>query len=166
MFLDNLATFLNNTSIVSSVAAVAAVGDQIDLRDLGGDYTSNLGYNRDLGLAPLPLWFYCAVGTTGITGAVNSAAVTLELVTASNEALTSDVTVLWSKAATVGTSGAGYTAGTRLAQLMLPSLNPTYQRYIGMRQTTATQAVDAGTLNAFLMLSPKAWRATNAETGI
>ena len=97
---------------------------------------------------------------------MNSAAVTLELVTASNEALTSDVTVLWSKAATIGTSGAGYTAGTRLAQLMLPSLNPTYQRYIGMRQTTATQAVATGTLNAFLMLSPKAWRATNAETGI
>lgn len=167
MFFDNLATFINDAAVNAAAGGPTAIGDQIDLRDLGGDYASNLGYNRDLGLAPLPLWCYIAVGTTAFNATTTGSVVTLQLVTASNEALTSDVDILWTNGGvTVTDTGTPYTAGLKLAQFILPSIDPTYQRYLGLRRTVATQTLTSGTLTAFLTPSPKAWRAVEANTGI
>lgn len=166
MFYDKLATFIEDTAVNAAAGGPTAIGDQIDLRDLGGDATSNLGYNRDLGLAPLPLWFYLQVGSTAFNATTTGSVVTLQLVTASNAALTSDVEVLWTNGGvTVTDSGTPYTAGLKLAQLQLPSIDPTYERYLGLRRTVATQTLTSGTLTGFLMLSPKAWRAVESETG-
>ena len=50
-------------------------------------------------------------------------------------------------------------AGTTLAAIKLPVEGVAYERYLGILQTTGTEAFITGKINAFLTCNPAKWKA-------
>lgn len=99
-----------------------------------------------------PMYLVVLVSTTATSGGASTLAV--ELVTADNSALTTDVEVLFT---TPVVALAGLTAGTFLAVIPLPKA--LYRTYMGLREVVGTANFTGGAVTAFLTQDPPAWRA-------
>lgn len=137
MLIDSLNTFADPENVFGS-AGTAKVGDAIDLTVAPVDQGE--GY---------PLWFWAAVSTSG-TGGTSFA---IELVTADNEALTTNPEVIYTTGAV---TTANFTAGRMLAVVALPKRD--YRRWLGMRVTRVGTST-AGAVKAYLVQDPPNWRA-------
>lgn len=122
--------------------------------------TSKLGDAIDLAVADLdqgegwPFYFYASVAVAATSG--GAATLALQVVTADNEALTTNPTVLLTTP-TYALAAVG-PAGARLAMIAIPK-GLLYQRWLGVRQVVGGVAFTAGSVNAFFTLDPDNWRA-------
>lgn len=143
MILDERNEFCDATALNTGGAASYLVGDVIDLGLTGMD----LGAGEDL---------YCViqVDTTATSGGSATGAFHLASDAQAAIAVDGSATYHFSTAAIpVATLVAGY----QIAAFRLPA--GTYERYLGILQTTATAAFTAGKINAFLTKDIKAWKA-------
>lgn len=134
MILDERTEFCDATALNTGAAASYLIGDVIDLE------ASNL----DLGISA-DLWLVIQVDTAATSG--GSATGQFHLASDAQAAIAVDgsATYHFSTAAiAVATLVAGYV----IAAVKLPS--GTYERYLGILQTTAVAAFTAGKVNAFL----------------
>lgn len=136
MLIDKRSTFARELSIPAA-GGPAKFGDSLPL-----SVRSNLGIGESL-------WLVVNVPVAAVGGT----SVALELITASDEALTANI-------ASLGTLGtfltASMTLGATLSITTLPQAF--YNTFIGLRHTT-TGVFTAGKLNAFLTMEPGQWRA-------
>ena len=143
MILDDLLEIADAVSINTGAAATYVLGDQIDLGMIG----------RDAGQGQ-PMYLVITVDTAlaSATGTI-----VFSLVSDSSAALATDgtSTVHWASDNFVQ---ADLPAG-KVIVVPLPSNFPTYERYIGLLQTTAVAAWTAGKINAFLVIDPIGWKA-------
>lgn len=140
MICDALATFADGVALNTGVAGSYIIGDQIDLRIAAH------------GIGVLDnLWLVITVDTTATSG--GAATGLFSLVTDTDPALGSPVVIASSAAIPV----ASLTAGTQVLAVQLPA-SGSYERYIGIQQTTGTAAFTAGKVNAFLTQTPPARR--------
>lgn len=145
MILDKRTEFCDATSLDTTGTGRDLIGSQIDL-DVA----------RDIGLGSADLWFVVQVDTA--VTSVGSATVSFELASDASAAIATDGTAsvhFASAAIAVATLVAGYTA----VCTRLPSQGVAYERYLGVLQNTATAALTAGKVNAFLTLDPAKWTA-------
>ncbi len=143
MILDEFGEFADAVALNTGAAGQYLVGDVIDLGVDGLD----LGAGEDL---------YCVivVDTTATSG--GSATGAFELASDAQAAIAADgsaTTHFLSDAIAVATLVAGY----QIAAFRLPA--GTYERYLGILQTTAVAAFTAGKINAFLTKDISAWKA-------
>lgn len=140
MILDERNEFADATALNTGAAGDYVIGDVIDLGVAGRD----LGNGEDLELV-------VSVDTTATSG--GSATLAISLATDDNSSLSSPTKIVTSPAIPV----ASLTAGTTAFRVRLPS--GTYERYIGIVQTTGTAAFTAGKINAFLTPVSANWKA-------
>lgn len=131
MWLDERNEFCDATSLNTGAAGDYVIGDVIDLGLAG----------RDIGNGE-PLEFVVQVDTTATSG--GAATLAVSLATDDNSSLSSPTKIVTSPAIAV----ASLTAGTTIFRVKVPA--GTYERYIGVVQTTGTAAFTAGKVNAFL----------------
>lgn len=142
MLIDKLTQFADGVALSTAAPATAKFGSAINLVVAGLDQGE--GY---------PMYLVVLVDTTATSG--GSATLSIELVHADNDALTTNVAVLFATAAIpVATLVAGYL----VAMVALPK-GIEYKQYLGLRQVVGTAALTAGALNAFLTPDPQNWRA-------
>lgn len=144
MILDERTEFCDAVALNTGGAGSYLLGDVIDL-----------GEAKDLGNSD-PLYLVVQVDTTATSG--GSATGTFSLVTDDNASLSSPAVLVSSKAWAV----ADMTAGRTLMVVQLPMEGTTYERYLGIQQTTAVAAFTAGKINAFITQSPARWKAYDA----
>lgn len=99
-----------------------------------------------------PLYLVVLVSTTATSGGASTLSV--ELVTADNSALTTNVEVLF---ATPVFALADIAAGTFLAMIPIPKA--LYRTHLGIREVVAGANFTGGAITAFLTQDPPAWRA-------
>lgn len=154
MILDELTEFADATALNTGAPANFVLGDQIDLqvpRDLGGDAA-----------------LYLVIGAAVGINAAGAGTIAFALISADNEALTTNPTVHFQSAAfvtstTTGNVGNALQAGTRLVTVQLPNEGSTpYRRFIGIRQISVGNAITAGAIDAFLTINPNAWKSYDA----
>ena len=143
MILDERTEFCDATALNTGGAASYLIGDVIDLGVTG----LNLGVGEDL---------YCViqVDTTATSG--GSATGAFHLASDAQAAIAVDGSATYhfsTSAKAVATLVAGY----QIAAFRLP--NGTYERYLGILQTTAVAAFTAGKVNAFLTKEVSAFTA-------
>ncbi|CAB4144345.1 hypothetical protein UFOVP456_35 [uncultured Caudovirales phage] len=141
MILDERNEFADATALNTGAAGDYVIGDVIDL-----------GVARDIGNGA-DLDFVVQVDTTATSG--GSATLQISLATDDNASLSSPTKVVSSQAVAV----ASLTAGTTIFRVKVPA--GTYERYLGIVQTTGTAAFTAGKINAFLTSDTANWRAYN-----
>jgi hypothetical protein len=142
--------FCDNTALNTGGAGDYLIGNQIDIGDL-----------RDLGQGT-PLYLVIAMTVTATSGGsatgqftlVSDAAAAMTIGTAT-EHVSSPVFPV-----------ASMTAGTRLLAVVIPLEGNTYERFLGIKQTTGTAAFTAGNIDAFLTLNPQAWKAYTEYEGV
>lgn len=143
MLIDKLLTIGLPVALSTAAPATSKLGDEIDL--LYTDLDQGEGH---------PMYLCVSVAVAATSG--GAATLALQLVTASDDALTADVVVLASSATF---ALADLTpAGTRLLILALPK-GVSYDRYLGLRQVVGGVAFTGGSLNAFITADPDNWRA-------
>jgi hypothetical protein len=140
MLIDKRATFGGPIALLTSAPGTAKWGEALDM-----------SVARDLGEGE-PIYLRMLVGTAATSG--GSATAVFELVTADNEALTTNPVVLLS---TPSFAVAAMTAGKDIINVPLPKA--TYKRWLGIRQVTGTAAFTAGSVWAFLTTDSANWRA-------
>lgn len=149
MILDERLEFADATS-VAAAAGTAVIGDVIDLGANPGD----LGIGEDM-------WIVIQVDTAIVAagaGTIQLYVVSDSLATLGGAAVASCTTHLTTGSlATAASTPAGQTAGSILLAARLPS--GTYERYLGILCTIATQTVSAGKINAFLTKDYAKWTA-------
>ena len=151
MILDKRNEFCDSVALNTGAAGTYVIGNQIDLgvaRDLGGDQSLYLVVLAAVGIA---------AGSAGT--------VAFQLVSADNEALTTNPVVHAQSNTFVTGAGTGTTtlkAGTSLLAIQLPQEGTEYKRYVGIRQVTGTAAVTAGAVDAFLTPDVARWKAYDA----
>jgi hypothetical protein len=134
MILDERTEFADATALNTGAAGTYLVGDVIDTSVIGAD----LGQGTEL-------WLVIQVDTTATSG--GSATGTFKLATDAQAAIATDGTAtvhFATDAIPVATLVAGY----QVCAVRLPL--GTYERYMGILQTTGTAAFTAGKINAFL----------------
>lgn len=144
MFLDEYGEFCDATALNTGVAASYLVGDVIDLGAVTG--------GRDIGTGE-DLYLLIQVDTTATSG--GSATGQFHLASDAQAAIAVDGTATYhysGPAIAVATLVAGY----EIACVRLPS--GSYERYLGILQTTAVAAFTAGKINAFLTKVPNKYR--------
>ena len=147
MILDERNEFCDATALNTGVAASYLIGDVIDL-----------GLSRDIGTGE-DLYLVITVATTATSG--GAATGQFHLASDAQAAIAVDGTASYhfsSAAIAVATLVAGYT----IAAVRLPS--GTYERYLGILQTTGTAAFTAGAVNAFLTKDISKWTAYSDYT--
>lgn len=154
MIIDSLTQFADGED--TGAVGTNVLGDVVDLWATGlvNNVGNNVGGQRDVGNGQ-PMYVYVKVDTDVAAGAGGTYQV--ELVSASDEAITTDVT-------THVVSGefdaaAGIPAGTVLMQVALPIEGPVYQRYLALREEVGTAATSAGAVSGFLIFDPNGWKA-------
>lgn len=143
MILDELTEFCDATALNTGVAASYLVGDVIDLGATGLD----IGNGE-------PVYLVIQVDTAATSG--GSATGAFHLCSDAQAAIAVDGTATYhfsTSAIAVATLVAGYT----IAAVALPY--GTYERYLGVLQTTAVAAFTAGKINAFLTKDVARWKA-------
>lgn len=138
MILDERIELADATAANTGGAGSYLVGDVYDTGIAGSSTVSN-----DLGLGD-SLWFVVQVDTAFTSG--GSATVAFHLASDAAAAIATDGSASYhfsTSAIPVATLVAGYT----IAAVRVPS--GTYERYVGMLQTTAVAALTAGKVNAF-----------------
>lgn len=141
MLIDNLSKFALPTALSTAAPATAKFGDAINL----------VKTVQDLGEGT-PLYWFTSVAVAATSG--GSATLTLQLVEADNEALTTNPEVLLTTAAI---PVASLTLGAVITNMALPKT--VYRQWIGLRQVVGTAAFTAGSLNSFLTTDTDNWRA-------
>lgn len=152
MIIDDRLEFCDAQALNTGAAGTYNIGDQIDIRALGGP--GNLNLNPTVDLEGADLYLIARVATAATSG--GSATLQLRLV--------SDTAATPSTSAPAGvhmTSAvipvASLTVGTTVLAGKLPS--GSYSRYLGVQQITGTAAFTAGALDVFLTNDPALWRA-------
>jgi len=140
MILDERTEFADATALNTGAAGDYVIGDVIDLGAAGRD----IGNGEELELV-------VQVDTTATSG--GSATLAISLATDDNSSLSSPTKLVTSPAVAV----ASLTAGTTVFRVRVPA--GTYERYIGIVQTTGTAAFTAGKINAFLTPASANWKA-------
>lgn len=134
MILDERTEFCDATALNTGAAGSYLVGDVIDLELTGLD----LGTSADL-------WLVISVDTAATSGGAATGQFHLCSDAQAAIAVDGSATYHFSTAAIpVATLVAGY----QIAAVRLPA--GTYERYLGILQTTAVAAFTAGKINAFL----------------
>ena len=153
MIVDTFNEFGDNKALNTGAAGSYLVGNVIDTLPnaggVGGNITSNLGTER-------ALWLVIQVTTTATSG--GSATGQWSLCSDAQAAIAVDgsqTTHYTSAAIPVATLVAGY----RVCCVRLPA--GTYERYLGIVQTTGTAAFTAGKVDMFLTDNPSNWTAYN-----
>jgi hypothetical protein len=134
MILDERTEFCDATALNTGAAASYLIGDVIDLELTGLD----IGMSADL-------WCVIQVDTTATSG--GAATGQFHLASDAQAAIAVDGTATY-HFSTAAKALATLTAGSVIAAFKLPS--GTYERYLGILQTTAVAAFTAGKVNAFL----------------
>ena len=102
---------------------------------------------RDIGHGT-PL--YVRVTLNSALSSASASSLQLQLVTADNSALTTNVTILQLSPA-YATSSTAIPAGRLLWETTLPSAGPNkYRAFVGLRQTNGGNTLDAATVNAMI----------------
>lgn len=134
MILDEKAEFCDATSLNTGAAASYLIGDVMDL----GSTSRDIGTGEDL-------YVVIQVDTTATSG--GSATGAFHLASDAQAAIAVDGSATY-HLSTAAIAVASLTAGTTVLAARLPS--GTYERYLGILQTTAVAAFTAGKVNAFL----------------
>ena len=134
MILDERLEFCDATALNTGGAASYLVGDVIDL----GAASRDIGTGEDL-------YVVIQVDTTATSG--GSATGAFHLASDAQAAIAVDGSATY-HLSTAAIAVASLTAGTTVLAARLPS--GTYERYLGILQTTAVAAFTAGKINAFL----------------
>lgn len=147
MILDELLEFCDATALNTGGAGTYLLGDVIDL----GSAPTLQGP----GFGGAPLYLVIQVDTTATSG--GSATGRFILASDAQAAIATDgsATVHFDSGAI---AVAALVAGTLITATALP-LTRTYERYLGILQTTAVAAFTAGKINAFLTTDISAWAA-------
>lgn len=137
MFLDELNEFADATALDTSGTDTDNLGDVIDLVNA-----------RDIGQGQ-PLYLVIQVTVTITSG--GAATVTFQLVSDGTESIaTSGQTIhVRSPAIPKATLVAGYSFA-----IAIPNEGPAYERFLALQTVTATAALTAGAVNAFLTHEP------------
>lgn len=144
MIMDERTEFCDATALSTVGTGLAAVGNVIDM-----------SVARDIGNSGKPLYLVIQI-TTAVT-ATGASTVSFQLVSDAQDPPAADATetLHWASAAIAkATLVAGYTL-----TVPLPLQDPAYERYLGIQQNVASNAVTAGAINAFLTLNPAKWTA-------
>lgn len=155
MILDKRNEFCDATTVNTGAAGSYLLGDQIDLGAAGLD----VGNGE-------PVYLVITVDT-GIKVASSTGTISFSLVSDDSASIatngTATVHAVSASFATSTTSDAGaLKAGNVLLAVPLPMEGTTYERYLGILQTTGTTAISAGKINAFLTRDVQAWKAYDA----
>jgi hypothetical protein len=143
MIIDKRNQFCDGTALNTGAAGAYALGDVIDLQAAGLD----MGQGACLSLVIM-------VSEDAASGGAATAA--FSLASDSTAALATD------GSATVHVTSATFavaemTAGKVLMSVELPQ--GSYERYVGLLQTTGTAAFTGGAVTAFLTVAPASWKA-------
>lgn len=134
MIMDELLEFLDAGSLNTGSAGSYLIGDVIDL----GSASRNIGASDGL-------WLVIQVDTAVTSG--GSATVQFHLVSDDSASIATDGSASY-HFSTAAIAKATLVAGYQVCAVKLPS--GTYERYLGILQTTGTAALTAGKVNAFL----------------
>ena len=143
MLLDKNLTFTENGATGNTGTRV--VGDVIDLGTPA----------RDIG-AGQPVFLNIRV-RTGITVASSTGTIRYQLVSASDDAITSSV-VVHAQTGDLTTSTTAIAAGTEIANIAIPA-GTSYGRYLAVREVVGTTNTNAGAVSAFLSKQQPAYTA-------
>lgn len=147
MILDERNEFCDATALNTGGAGSYLVGDVMDLGLLfGGAVGDNVNVVEDIDLV-------IQVDTTATSG--GSATGQFHLASDAQAAIAADGSATY-HFSTAAIAVASLTAGVTIAQVRLPK--GTYERYLGILQTTAVAAFTAGKINAFLTRNATALR--------
>lgn len=141
MILDERLEFCDAVALNTGAAGTYLLGDVIDLQ---------LAAGGDIG-AGQPLYLVIGVDTTATSGGAATANFTLASDAQAAIATDGSATI---HATTGPIPVAQLTAGRRYFVIPLPMEGNTYERYLGILQTTAVAAFTAGKINAFITLDP------------
>lgn len=144
------------TEFADAVSVANAAGDDL------------IGNVIDLGANPLPgphgrpIYLVIQTETEIITGG-SAGTISFALVSDSTADLATSPTTHFSTGTFVtddsAANSAQLNAGGVIAVVALPLSGAVYERYLGIIATVATTTVTAGTINAFLTLTPPVWQA-------
>lgn len=148
MLMDERNEFADATALNTGGAGSYLVGDVIDLDPCA------VAPNTTVDLDGSDLYLVIQVDTTATSG--GSATGQFHLCSDAQAAIATDGTATY-HFSTAAIAVASLTAGTRVCAVKLPS--GSYERYLGILQTTAVAAFTAGKINAFLTNDPALWRA-------
>ena len=149
MILDERAEFCDATALNTGSPASFLIGDVMDLTTA-----------RDMGNGQ-PL--YCVIQVTTAVTSGGSATVAFEVASDAAAAISVDGTQTTHTKSDV-IAKASLTAGWTLVLPLPPEGSVAYERYLGVVQTTATAALTAGAVNAFLTIDPTGWKAVPDAT--
>ena len=142
MFIDSSLEFADATSVGTPNNSTVNVGNSIDISVI-----------RDVG-AGHPFYLVITVDTLITSG--GAATVAFLLVSDSSSTIATDGNAtkhIETDAIAVADLVAGYTM-----VIPMPSVNPKYERFLAFQvKETASQALTAGNINAFLTLDPVGW---------
>ena len=145
MILDDRLEFCDATSLNTGGAGTYLLGDQVD--------TGNDGL---WDVEDLYLVIQVDTAVTSATASPSGAKIQFHLASDDTASIATNGTATyhWSSPAI---EKASLTAGAFVARVELPK--GTYERYIGVLQTTSVEAATAGKINAFLTKEPLTWKA-------
>lgn len=142
MILDELLEFADATAMNTGAAGSYLIGDVIDLSVIG----------RDIGNGQ-PVYCVITIDTLPVSA---TGTAEFKIVSDAQAAIATDGSATLH--ASFGAKlAAAMTAGSKFV-IALPQELPTYERYLGIIQTTAVAAFSAGKINAFLTLDPTGWK--------
>lgn len=148
MILDKRNEFADAVALNTGGAGTYLIGDQIDL-----------GAARDIGNGQ-PVYLVITVDTLP-TSANSTATAQFTLASDAQAAIATNGTAtvhLQTKAFAISEMA----AGNVLAAVALPMEGVTYERYLGVLQTTGTEAFTGGKINAFLTHDVAKWKSYDA----
>lgn len=148
MILDSRNEFADAVALNTGVAGAYLIGSQIDL-----GAANNVGAVDGMHLV-------IQVQTAITAGASGTVAFSLASDDTAAVSTTTSTVHFTTKAFAVGS---GIAAGTVLACVALPQ-EFTYERYLGLLQTTGVAAVTAGKIDAFLTNEPARWAAYDSPS--
>jgi hypothetical protein len=140
MIRDNLNTFCAAEALNTGGAGSYLIGDVYDIETL-----------RDMGQG-VGLYLVITMAVTATSG--GSATGKFALVSDAQAAITPGTATVHVESPEFAV--ADMSAGTNILTVALPWQGNTYERYIGIVQTTGTAAFTAGAINAFLTPTPQA----------
>lgn len=149
MLIDSSLEIGDATAFTVAVAT-AKQGSAINLRALIAD-------NATIDLsAGEPL--YVVIEITDTVTSDGSATMNLQLVTATNDALSGSPVNIWE----TGVEVFGYFAAGKRYIINLPKAD--YKAYLGLKTTVGTAVITAGSFNAFITKDVANWSSTNTRT--
>lgn len=149
MYMDERSEFCDATALNTGAAGSYLIGDVIDLDP------ATVAPNTTVDISGSELYLVIQVDTLPTSG-TSAATAAFSLASDAQAAIAVD----GSQTEHFRTSAfaiADMAAGTVLACVKLPS--GSYERYLGVVQTTAGEAFTGGKVNAFLTADPARWRA-------